>query len=508
VLKRKKKDDAFTMKQRNEITSATPSGHHYPSHIMLIGIKQVTYGLSSLRGSERIFEVFSQFSNVPVPSFNSIRSWVFRLGLFLIKQKQEWRNDWIFILDHTVKLGQRKCLLILGVTKEQLKANKYALRHQDVTVLGMEVVTSSTGEIVKEQLERVSETVGVPKQILSDHGSDIKKGVQSYQKENPDTIYTYDITHKMAALLKAELHTDERWNRFLKQCGQVRTSLKQTNLHFLLPPRQRTKARYSSIAPRIEWGQKIIAYQQQGEYSQIDPAFTLDQQTIEAVENEFGRAVVLPLIPSMTTGEPKIYVNQEAFTKSLVSLIGDEAVERMESTIYPAAAQGRRQFERKLGWVVEYKDDLALYAQMNKLITIAEEQVKQNGLNQMSSHTFENNIVDISLSSRAESLAEKISHYLRAEGSQIPDDLTLLGTSDVIESVFGKYKYVSSESPTRDIGKMILTIPVFTTELTCELVKTAMESVQALDVEKWADDLLGKSSLSKRRVLSNALKTT
>lgn len=509
-VEEEKKDNASIVKAGDESMSATPVGHHYPSHVMLVGIKQVIYGLSSLRGSERIFEVFAQFSDMPIPNFNSVRSWIFRLGLYLTKQKQAWQDDWIFILDHTVKLGQRKCLLILGIREEQLKANKYALRHQDVTVLGMDVVTSSTGEIVKEQLKRVSETVGTPKQILSDHGSDIKKGVQSYQKENPDTIYTYDITHKMAALLKAELHTDERWNSFLKQCGQARTSLKQTNLHFLLPPRQRTKARYSNIAPRIEWGQKIIAYQQQGGYSQIDPAFILDQQTIEAVENELGHAAVLPLIQSMTTGEPKTYVNQEEFTKNIVSLVGDEEVQRMESTIYLAAAQGRRRFERKLGWIAEYKDDLAIYVQMNKLITIAEEQVKQNGLNQMSCQTFENNIANISSSPRVESLAQKISQYLKTEGAQIPDGQTLLGTSDVIESIFGKYKYLSSECPLRDMGKMILTIPVFTTELTCELVKTAMESVQALDVEKWADDLLGKSSLSKRRILSNAnaLKTT
>lgn len=32
-----------------------------------------------------------------------------------------------------------------------------------------------------------------------------------------------------------------------------------------------------------------------------------------------------------------------------------------------------------------------------------------------------------------------------------------------------------------------------------------LESVQALDINKWADDLLGKSALSKRRTLSYAL---
>lgn len=433
---------------------------------------------------------------------------MYRLGLYLTQQQQEQRDDWIFILDHTMKLGQRKCLLILGVTEEQLQTTGYVLRHQDVTVLEMDVVTTSTGELVEKQLQKVSERVGTPLQILSDHGSDIKKGVESYQKENPTVIYTYDITHKMASLLKAELHTDERWNSFLKQCGQARTSLKQTNLHFLLPPRQRTKARYSNIAPRIEWAEKIIAYQQQGSYEQIDPAFTLDQQTVQAVEEEVGSVAAFSLYAAINICKTKTYASQEAFTKAVVTLVGDEQVEKSKAAIYPAAAQGRRQFERKLGWVVEYKEDLEIYTQMNKLVMMVEKQVKQNGLNRYSWQTFEDSIANTHLIARPQILADKISRYLREEGECISKEQTLLGTSDIIESIFGKYKYISSESPLRDLGKMLLTIPVLTTELTCELVTTAMEKVQALDVEVWADELLGKSALSKRRTLSNALHKT
>jgi len=248
----------------------------------------------------------------------------------------------------------------------------------------------------------------------------------------------------------------------------------------------------------------MIAYQQMGDYSEIDRTFTLDQQTIEAVKDKYGHSVALPL----TATEQETFVDQDAFTQNLVSLIGDEQVERIESVIYPAADEGRRRFEQKLGWVAEYEKDLVVYAQMNQLVTIVEKQVKNNGLNQTSYQTFENNIADISLSSRSQLLAKEISNYLREEGQQVHTGLTFLGTSDIIESVFGKYKYLSSESPISDVGKMILTIPVFTNELTCELIKTAMESVKALDVDKWADELLGKSSLSKQRMLSRTLKTT
>ncbi len=347
-------------------------------------------------------------------------------------------------------------------------------------------------EAVTFLIEKVAKKVGTPKQIVADYGSDIKKGVHLYQKKQPTVIYTYDVTHKMAGLLKKELQKDEKWLSFLKQCGKACTGLKQTNLYFLAPPRQRTKARYSNVAPQIQWAQKMIAYQQQGDYSQIDPTYTLDQQTIEAVQDEFGHATAL-LFTAMPS---KTYANRDAFTRSLVAYIGVTQIERIQAVVYPAADRGRRRFNEKLGWVTEYQEELALYAQMVDLIDLVQTQVKQDGLNQASHQRFEEHTAAISLLPRAQSLAEQISGYLRFEGQQIPDQQTLLGTSDAIESVIGKYKYLSVESPMRDVGKMILTIPVFTTKLTCELVKTAMESVQALDVDKWADNLLGKSTLS------------
>lgn len=468
---------------------------------MLLGIRQVIHGLTSMRGSERTFQLFSDFFNVPVPSFNSIRSWIYRFGLHMMKRECEQRDDWIFILDHTVQLGQRKCLLILGIPEERLKTEGYALRHHDVTVLTIDVVSSSTGEIVAEQLEKAAKKAGTPKQILSDHGSDIKKGVRLYQEERPSIIYTYDITHKMAALLKQELQKDEKWRSFLQECGKSCKSLKQTNLYFLAPPRQRTKARYSSVAPQIEWAQKIINWQQQGDYTAIDRSFIVDQQTIAAVEDEYGD-LVSRLLEVMSS---KTYTDRDAFTKSLVEQLGNEVVERIAPIIYPAAEQGRRRFFDKLGWVAAYKEELIIYTEMINLTTLVQEQVKQDGLNQASYQKFENTIADIALSPRASRLAKAISAYLKTEGEQILDQQTLLGTSDIIESVIGKYKYFSSGCSTQDIGKILLTIPVFTTQLTCDLIKTAMESVQALEVNKWADDLLGKSALSKRRTLSYAL---
>ena len=41
----------------------------------------------------------------------------------------------------------------------------------------------------------------------------------------------------------------------------------------------------------------------------------------------------------------------------------------------------------------------------------------------------------------------------------------MLGCSDIIESIIGKYKSFSAKTPMKEIGKTVLTIPVFTTDI-------------------------------------------
>jgi hypothetical protein len=44
--------------------------------------------------------------------------------------------------------------------------------------------------VINDKLEALSKKVGVPKQIIADQGSDVKKGIQLFQQKHKDTIYT------------------------------------------------------------------------------------------------------------------------------------------------------------------------------------------------------------------------------------------------------------------------------------------------------------------------------
>ena len=66
---------------------------------------------------------------------------------------------------------------------------------------------------------------------------------------------------------------------------------------------------------------------------------------------------------------------------------------------------------------------------------------------------------------------QKILNYLQAEISPLEDNRTVLATSDVIESIFGKYKCFSQRCPLQDLRSMLLNIPLTTMNLTKDLIK-------------------------------------
>ena len=243
---------------------------------------------------------------------------------------------------------------------------------------------STKGELVEQKLSQVSERVGHPVQIVADHGSDLKKGIKLYQQNHPEVIYTYDVTHGMALLLKHELAADERYQSFLQKCHQLRQQLQQTELAFLSPPAQRSQCRYFNVEKLIDWARKLLD----------SPLETL-----------------VELMPTLELATLK-----------------------------------QRLFDR-LGWLIDYQEDLSLWGQMVNMTRTLETQLKLCGLNQQSLTIFEQQQFSVGVNPRLERFQQQILDYVATESSQIQKGQTLLASSDVIESLFGKYKQFSSRCP-------------------------------------------------------------
>jgi len=76
---------------------------------------------------------------------------------------------------------------------------------------------------------------------------------------------------------------------------------------------------------------------------------------------------------------------------------------------------------------------------------------------------------------------------------------TIVCTSDILESAFGKYKNYVSCNPMAGITALVLCIAAFTCPLTPQVITEALEQIREQDVTRWACIYLGPTLLKKRR---------
>jgi hypothetical protein len=485
-------EDDNTQKSIAVIHCDAPKWHSYPVFIIYMGICQVVRAFSGFRGGARSLDITAEVMGIESPSSSSIRLWTYRLGLYLLQRPIEYREDRIFIMDITVELGQKKCLLILGVSESRFLKDDFCLTHHDTEVLALEIFTKSTGEGIAACLEKVSERIGRAKQIVSDQGGDIKKGIQLHIAKHPEIIYTPDLSHKIACLVKPLLNNDIIFQAFNAQCNQTKSQIQQTELNFLKPPTQRSKARYHHIAPRIEWAQKVLCYQQRGDFHLIDARFCIDDNALQFI------ALPSPYWHLLAPVKGLVFNTIGEFDLAINTLLGDDLYQHYQQELHDLASIGRRRFDEKLGWLNDYVIDLEKYQQMVDVIECGETQLKHEGLHNKSAQRFLQQLEGIELDEKAKTLETQIIAYIDTHHGDATLKQARLVSSDVIESVFGQYKQVGHSSCLQELGKMVLLLPLLVTEITADLVLQAMNNVKTSAVDEWADKIFGPSALALR----------
>lgn len=362
---------------------------------------------------------------------DTVRNWLLRLGYHLLHRPIPRRDDWVIFLDHTMVLGSCRCLLVLGTSLSRWQANPGALAYSQMQVLMVEVVTTSNGVVVCDQLRRLIQRIGVPVQIVSDHGTDLTKGIELLSESYPGVVDTYDVSHKLACLLKSELESDTRWQEFLTRAARARAFLQQAAGGVPRPPALRTKARYQNLGPLVAWGLEILA---------------LD--------------------------DPRL---------------GDRLGQQRATT----AAQARQWFDQKLGWVKEFADDLSSWRGLLSLIEQTQRQIREGGLHSASASQLRRGLAAID--GRGRQFAQQVCEFITIQCRRVPQGQRYVGCSEVIESIFGKYKSYLERSPSPSLGANALLFPLMVTGITPDLVAEALRTVKHRMISRFTRRLCGSS---------------
>lgn len=369
----------------------------------------------------------------------SVRLWLLRLGLHQLNRPREQADDWIWILDHTMQLGQRKCLIIVGLRQSAWDEGDRCLGHEDVELIDLQPVTESTGEVVYRQMEAATAKTGVPRAIVSDDGRDLHRGIALFRQAHPTTAWMYDIKHKTACLLKHDLEKDASWQEFVGEVNRFKQRVSVTPLACLLPPQQRGKARYMSVDVLVDWAEKYLPL--------LDRPDVLAQVGLEA-------AVV----------------------------------------------------EEKLGWLREHIRPIRRWREMLDVIETTEHYVRHQGTHRMAAEELAALLPKPS-SEAARRLRKQLLEFVEDQAQQAREGERLLGSSEVLESIIGKYKSVAGERGQHGLTGMVLSIGALVGRVTVDAVKAALTQVPTQEVWNWCQTHLGSTLQSCRRRIALALAT-
>jgi hypothetical protein len=412
-----------------------PRGGHFSVSIVCLVRELIVQTGGSFRTVAALLAVIVRRWHLQVrtPSFSTIRWWILRLGCYALRCPLPKDRPWVWLVDHTIQIGAAKLLAIVGCPLADVPFGKRDLCLADLRLIALVPMTHSTHELVAIELEKALERTGIPRLIVSDQGSDVKKGIERFQRRHPDVVWVYDIAHYGANVLENRWERDPRWQEMLRQLSCANQKMRQTAQAYLLAPTLRPKARFMNVAVLLRFLSRVLRLLE-GE--------TPNQRAVE-----------------------------------------------------------------QYGWLLGYREALAGWLEEQRLVQTTIERVRRHGVNAKTLAELERSWGQLSNRTGTAMVAGYMRVYARQYGGLAGEGEVLVGSSEVLESSFGKLKRLEGDASQASFTAMVLALGAILGQPGEADVRQALEAVPKKAVTSWLRQNLGLSTHVLRRRLFARQKT-
>ncbi len=143
----------------------------------------------------------------------------------------------------------------------------------------------------------------------------------------------------------------------------------------------------------------------------------------------------------------------------------------------------------KLNWLYKFEHLLSIWNELVLVCEITCSFVRKHGFylacEKQLKTEFELNKVQSNYK-QITKLQERLLDYLKFEGSKCKANEKLLGSSEIIESIFGTQKQLEKQQVKSGFTKLILAIAARISKTTMPIVKKAMETISIKKLDEWS----------------------
>jgi hypothetical protein len=396
---------------------------------------------------EVLWDIFhiGEFTNGrSAPHATSIRLWMMRSGCAQIDSPilSDENEEWSILGDATVDIGTTKCFVTVGFPMNKwLQRENRTLSHDDIQLLGIYPTTECNGELVESACEdtykKLSHKVCA---LLTDQGSDAKCGGTRFKLNHPEVNQVFDLPHKLSNLLKSELSGNLRFQEFLKKMNHTRQCIQQTELSPLIPPKQRSKARFMNVQTWIDWPLNLQYAKEAGHLSDIS----------------------------------------------------------------------EERYKEYFGWICEFFPDIKVWKEKIRATEAIKDKVRKKGLSNSLSKELNALFLESPLAKdlTSEDRMDVMNFLGRAldclleETDKLDESMVVPGSTEVLESFFGKFKHVARYGGRGITGNVLRMANISGSNLSSGEIKEQLENYSVKKMKDWVANKIAKPLKS----LGNRLK--
>ncbi len=149
-----------------------------------------------------------------------------------------------------------------------------------------------------------------------------------------------------------------------------------------------------------------------------------------------------------------------------------------------------KEVQRNVSWLMPLKREIRQWQEWVQIGQETRDLIRRDGFYDGADEVLMDRLIEKELTSdETEEFTEVLVDYVRSEGEGIHKDNRLVGTTEVLEGLFGGYKHMVGENKMslNGLGRLILCMSSRVGEFSEELVQKAMTRVKCKDVDAWLD---------------------
>ena len=162
--------------------------------------------------------------------------------------------------------------------------------------------------------------------------------------------------------------------------------------------------------------------------------------------------------------------------------------------------------EEHLAWLREYSPVIEHYTRLITVTGLARHIVREKGICAESVEEFESEAFLLDLSTDECQFVGQISDFLQEQYDKTTDAEAVLGSTEILESFFGKFKSMEGDQCRFGFTGLILAAYAHIGPLDDETIQEALTSIKWKEVDSWIKEHLGVTIQSIRRKLGAAVK--